>query len=118
MIAASYLVFGKKGVSGRAAFNLCSHYLWLSIPVGRPHVFPLLGEEDMQCPVCDGSARDHTPPEFHGIVVRCATCGNFDIANEYLDKLRALEPAARREVLRKAKQLAKLASPSINRWCF
>jgi hypothetical protein len=72
----------------------------------------------MQCPVCDGSARDHTPPEFHGIVVRCATCGNFDIANEYLDKLRALEPAARREVLRKAKQLAKFAVPSINRWCF
>jgi len=104
-------------VSGRPAFNLCSHHFWLSIPVGRPHVFPLLGE-DMQCPVCDGSARDHTPPEFHGIVVRCATCGNYDIADDYLDKLRALEPAARREVLRKAKQLAKLAGPSINRWCF
>jgi len=45
-----------------------------------------------QCPVCDGSARDRTPPAFHGIVVSCATCGNYDIADEYLDKLRALEP--------------------------
>jgi hypothetical protein len=71
-----------------------------------------------QCPVCGGSARDRTPPAFHGIVVSCATCGNYDIADEYLDKLRALEPAARCEVLRKAKQLAKFAGPSINRSCF
>lgn len=71
-----------------------------------------------QCPVCDGSARDRTPPGFHGIVVSCATCGNYDIADEYLDKLRALEPAVRREVLQKAKQLAKFTGPSINRSCF
>ena len=73
----------------------------------------------MQCPVCDGSATDHTPPEFHGIVVHCPTCGNYDIVGEYLDKLRALDPAARGEVLRKAKRLAKLfAGPSITRSCF
>ncbi len=72
----------------------------------------------MQCPVCDGSARDHTPPEFRGIVVGCAACGNFEVADEYLDKLRALEPAVRREVLRKTKQLAKFARPSINKRCF
>jgi hypothetical protein len=73
----------------------------------------------MQCPVCDGSATDHTPPEFYGIVVHCPTCGNYDIAGEYLDKLRALDPAARGEVLRKAKRLAKLfAGPSITRSCF
>jgi hypothetical protein len=71
-----------------------------------------------QCPVCDGPARDRTPPGFNGIVVSCATCGNYDTADEYLDKLRVLEPAARREVLRKAIQLAKFASPSINRSCF
>ena len=71
-----------------------------------------------QCPVCDGSARDRTPPEFYGIVVSCSTCGNYEIANEYLDKLRALEPASRREVLRKAEHLAKFGSPSINKWCF
>jgi hypothetical protein len=71
-----------------------------------------------QCPVCDGSARDRTPPGFNGIVVSCATCGNYDIAEEYLDKLRALEPVERREVLRKAIQLAKFAGPSINRLCF
>jgi hypothetical protein len=72
----------------------------------------------MQCLVCDGSATDHTPPEFHGIFVRCNTCGNYDIANEYLDKLRALAPDVRHEVLRKAKQIAKLGSPSINMRCF
>ena len=71
------------------------------------------------CPVCDGPARDHTPPEFRGIVVHCPTCGNYDIVGEYLDKLRALDPAARGEVLRKAKQLAKLfGGPSINGSCF
>ncbi len=72
----------------------------------------------MRCPVCDNSARDHTPSEFHGIVVSCATCGNYDIADEYLDELRALETAGRLEVLRKAKQFAKFARPSINRHCF
>jgi hypothetical protein len=72
----------------------------------------------MQCPVCDGPARDHTPPGFDGIVVGCNTCGNYGIANAYLNQLRALEPAARREVLQKAKQLAKFARPSINKLCF
>ena len=71
----------------------------------------------MQCPVCDRPARDHTPPGFDGIVVGCNTCGNFDIANAYLDKLQALEPTARREALRKAKQFAKFARPSIDRPC-
>ena len=74
--------------------------------------------DNMQCPVCDGSARDHTPPEFDGIVVGCATCGNYDIANKYLDKLRVLAPEVRREVLRKAKQFAKFARPSIDKRCF
>jgi hypothetical protein len=72
----------------------------------------------MQRPVCDVSARDHTPPEFDGIVVSCATCGNYMMAQEYLNKLRTLEPAARLEVLRKAKQLAKFSRPSINSRCF
>ena len=72
----------------------------------------------MQCPVCDGSATDHTPPEFHGIVVHCPTCGNYDIVGEYLDKLRALAPPARHEVLRKAKEHAKFGGPSINGSCF
>lgn len=71
-----------------------------------------------QCPVCDGSARDRTTPGFRGIVVSCATCGNYDIADEYLDKLRALEAPARREVLRKAIQLARFTGPSINKPCF
>jgi hypothetical protein len=71
-----------------------------------------------QCPVCGGSARDRTPPAFHGIVVSCAACGNYDIADEYLDKLRALEPSARHEALRKAKEHAKFGGPSINGSCF
>ena len=71
-----------------------------------------------QCPVCDGSARDRTPPGFRGIVVSCATCGNYDIADEYLDKLRALAPPARHEVIRKAKEHAKFGGPSINGSCF
>jgi hypothetical protein len=72
-----------------------------------------------QCPVCDGAAGNRTPPEFNGIVVHCATCGNYDIADEYLDKLRAFEPGARREVLQQAKQSAKFfTGPSINKECF
>lgn len=72
----------------------------------------------MQCPVCDGSARDRTPPGYNGIVVGCVSCGNFEIANDCLDKLRALEPIVRSEALQKAKKFAKFASPSIDRRCF
>lgn len=68
----------------------------------------------MQCPICNGSARDRTPPDHHGMVIGCVSCGNFEIAGGYLDKLLALEPGARNEVLRKAKQLAKFGSPRID----
>ena len=57
----------------------------------------------MQCPVCNGVARDRTPPDYDGIVIGCVSCGNYEIAPGYLDKLRALEPSARSEILRKAK---------------
>lgn len=73
---------------------------------------------EMQCPVCEGSARDRTPPAFDGIVVGCPTCGNYSVAAGYLDKLRASPPEARREILRKAKQFAKFGSPSIDQRCF
>ena len=72
----------------------------------------------MQCPVCDGPARDRTPPDYDGIVVSCNSCGNFQIAGSYLGKLRALEPSARNEVLRNAKHFARFASPSIDERCF
>ena len=54
----------------------------------------------MQCPVCNSVARDRTPPDYDGIVVGCVSCGNFEIAPGYLDKLRALDPSARSEILR------------------
>lgn len=73
---------------------------------------------DLQCPVCGGSARDRTPPGFDGIVVGCPTCGNYAVAAGCLDKLKGLESDGRREVLRKAKHLAKFGSPSINQQCF
>jgi len=72
----------------------------------------------MQCPVCGGPATDHTPPEFDGIVVGCNTCGNYSIADGYVDKLRALAPDVRREILRKSKQIAKFARSSIYRLFF
>jgi len=72
----------------------------------------------MQCPVCNSLARDRTPPDYGGIVVGCISCGNYEIASGYLDKLRALDPSARNEVLRKAKHLAKFANPSIDARCF
>lgn len=72
----------------------------------------------MQCPVCDGVARDRSPPDYRGLVVGCISCGNYEIADGYLDKLRALSPGARSEVLRKAKHLAKFAGPRIDKRCF
>ena len=72
---------------------------------------------EMQCPVCNGSARDRTPPDHRGMVVGCVSCGNFEVAGGYLAKLVALEPGARSEVLRKAKQLAKFGSPRIDEHC-
>jgi hypothetical protein len=72
----------------------------------------------MQCPVCGGSATDHTPPGFDGIIVGCATCGNYVVADRHIDRLRALRPDLRREVLRKAKQSATFSRPVINESCF
>ena len=69
----------------------------------------------MQCPVCGGPATDHTPPEFDGIFINCNTCGNYSIAGGYIDKLRAFAPEVRRDVLWKAKQIAKFARPLINK---
>lgn len=74
--------------------------------------------EDVQCLVCGGPARDRTPPGFEGLVVGCPSCGNYAVAAGCLDKLKALDPDGRREILRKAKQLARFASPSINQQYF
>jgi hypothetical protein len=52
------------------------------------------------------------------MVVGCVSCGTFEIASGYLDKLLALEPGARSEILRKAKQLGKFGSPRIDGHCF
>ena len=72
----------------------------------------------MQCPVCGGAATDHTPPEFDGIFIGCNTCGNYSIADGYVDKLRAIAPDMRGHVLLKAKQIARFARPSIDKLCF
>lgn len=72
----------------------------------------------MQCPICNGVARDRTPPNHHGVVIGCVSCGNYEIADGYLDSLRTIDPSARSEVLRKAKQLAKFGSPRIDAQCF
>ena len=103
---------------GREDITWCVAYSLFLKPRENCDYSVRLLRDNMQCPVCDGSARDHTPPEFDGIVVGCATCGNYDIANKYLDKLRVLAPEVRREVLRKAKQFAKFARPSIDKRCF
>lgn len=72
----------------------------------------------MQCPICGSPARDRTPPGYNGVIVSCSSCGNFQVAGAFLDRLRALEPDVRREILVKAKEHARFGSPSIDRHVF
>jgi hypothetical protein len=72
----------------------------------------------MRCPVCEGDARDITPPDFDGVVLRCVNCKDYDIATGYMERLLRLDLEDRARVLRKAKGFAGTGRPSINSMCF
>ena len=73
----------------------------------------------MQCPVDGTSAKDITKPDFDGRSVRCASCGDYDIAGGYEAKLSALDIQGRMRALQKAKTFAAPGTrPCISGTCF
>ena len=60
----------------------------------------------MECPVCEGPAKDIGAPGFDGKVVRCPKCGDFEVVGSVENRLSALSPEGRRYALEKAIQFA------------
>ncbi len=60
----------------------------------------------MLCPICNGPAENITPGGFDGLVVKCATCGPYEIAGTVRVRLAKLRLEDRPTVLQKAKRFA------------
>ncbi len=58
----------------------------------------------MQCPVCEGSAKEITPPRLDGVSLDCPTCAPFDVTGKAVRKLAGLDTEDRRGALTKAIQ--------------
>ena len=58
----------------------------------------------MQCPVCEGPAKEITPPGLDGVSVDCPTCALFDVTDKAIKKLEGLGTEGRRGALTKAIQ--------------
>ncbi len=72
-----------------------------------------------RCPVCGVPARDITAGGFDGRSIRCPSCGDYDIAGGYEDKLAVLDPHERRRTLEKALRFAQPdIRPCISGTCF
>jgi hypothetical protein len=71
------------------------------------------------CAVCRRTASNRTPPDFDGVIVRCASCRDYDVSGTVLRKLEQLPIADRLVVLGKARNSAEPGRrPSITRACF
>jgi hypothetical protein len=73
----------------------------------------------MQCGVCTGAAKDITPPGFDGIVIRCPTCKDYEIAGgAALARFRNASVEERAAALKKAKAFQGLPGrPTITTTC-
>jgi len=56
----------------------------------------------MQCPVCEGSAKEITPLSLDGVSLDCPTCAHFDVTSNAVRKLEGLDTEGRRGALTKA----------------
>ena len=59
----------------------------------------------MKCPVCTGSARDVTLPDFDGERIKCDLCGEYDISGTIVFRLSTFNIEERKEALSKAKRI-------------
>ena len=64
----------------------------------------------MKCPVCSEPAKDISEPSFDGQSIRCASCGDYDIAGEYIEKLTPLSLEERLNTLSKARKFTDLGA--------
>lgn len=71
----------------------------------------------MQCPVCAGPAKNLTPNTLDGVVVGCASCGDYRIAGGAFHELVALKPDRRVAALALAKSASRGGWPMINTSC-
>jgi hypothetical protein len=76
-------------------------------------------ELSIPCPVCEDPARNRTPADFDGLIIRCDKCRDFDVSGTALGKLQKLDLVDRIDVLRKAQELAAPGvRPAITYACF
>ena len=62
-------------------------------------------ELEMKGPVCTGSARDVTLPDFDGERIKCDLCGEYDISGTIVFRLSTFNIEERKEALSKAKRI-------------
>lgn len=70
------------------------------------------------CPICCNSALDQTTEDFDGEVIRCKTCGTYEIAGTVLDSFYVQPKAVRIQALLNAanykKKMEAKGRPAIN----
>jgi hypothetical protein len=72
----------------------------------------------MDCPICGAQARNVTPGEFDGLVIKCIHCGDYEVPDSAVNGLIRLDYEGRRGALEKAKIVAGAGTrPSITLAC-
>jgi hypothetical protein len=72
----------------------------------------------MDCPICGAQARNVTPGEFDGLVVKCVHFGDYEVPDSALNGLIRLDYEGRCAALDKAKIAARAGTrPSITTAC-
>lgn len=56
----------------------------------------------MQCLVCNAAAKDLTPKDFDGWVIRCPKCGKYEVAENAVYGLSQMPFLDRADALKKA----------------
>ncbi len=73
----------------------------------------------MQCPVCEGPAKEITPSGLDGVSFDCPTCGRFDVTSNAMRKLEGFDTEGRRGALTKAMRFwTDHPRPCISTACF
>jgi len=60
----------------------------------------------MDCPICGAEAKNATPGDFDGLIIRCKHCGDYGITDSALNDFIRLDYDARQSALVKAKRAA------------
>jgi hypothetical protein len=72
----------------------------------------------MDCPICGAEAKNATPGDFDGLIIRCKHCGDYGITDSALNDFLRIDFEARQSALTKAKMAATAGTrPTIDVRC-